>query len=76
MISEFNIKKLQKYRDNLLKGRIIFLSASFPRKDREKDKEFFREYSPDDITDAVNALVRAVLSAGGKLIFGGHPTIT
>ncbi|MDJ0899796.1 MAG: hypothetical protein QNJ55_13395 [Xenococcus sp. MO_188.B8] len=72
MMSELDIKKIQ----NLLKGRVIFLSASFPRKDREKEQKFFRKYSPDDITDAVNALVRAVLSAGGKLIFGGHPTIT
>ncbi len=54
-------------------GRHVFLSASFPSGKRAV------AVSPFDaagIADAVSAVVRAVLSNGGKLLFGGHPTIS
>ena len=51
----------------------IFLSASFPSGNRG---ERFRPYDPSGIADAVSAFTRAILSGNGKLVFGGHPTIT
>lgn len=56
-----------------LKDHFVFLSASLPRADREK---YFRTARPFDITDATIAAVRAVFGASGKLVFGGHPTIS
>lgn len=51
----------------------IFLSASFPSGDRG---ERFRPYDASGIADAVSAFARAILAGNGKLVFGGHPTIT
>lgn len=51
----------------------IFLSASFPSGERGQN---FEPYSAHAIADAVSAVVRAVLRSEGKLLFGGHPTIT
>ena len=56
-----------------LAGNHVFLSASFPSGDRGKK---FEPYSAGAIADAVSAVVRAVLRNEGKLLFGGHPTIT
>ena len=56
-----------------LAGRHVFLSASFPS---GKRGEKVRPFDPSGIADAVSAVVRAVLVHGGKLVFGGHPTIT
>ena len=56
-----------------LAGRHVFLSASFPSGERGKEVE---PYDPQAIADAVSAVVRAVFVEGGKLLFGGHPTIT
>ena len=54
-------------------GRHVFLSASFPSGERgEKVKPF----DASAIADAVTAVVRAVLANKGKLLIGGHPTIT
>ena len=56
-----------------LANRHVLLSASFPSGERAV------EVSPFDasaIADAVTAVVRAVFVSGGKLLFGGHPTIT
>ncbi len=58
----------------VLKGKKIFLSASFPKKDR--DQKFYESANPFNITDAVVALARAVFSRSGKIVFGGHPTIS
>ena len=58
---------------NVLAGRHIFLSASFPSGRRGKAVE---PYDPSAVADAVTALVRAVLSRHGRLLLGGHPTIT
>lgn len=51
----------------------VFLSASFPSGPRAAG---FEPFDPGAIADAVTALVRAVLVAKGRLLFGGHPTIT
>ena len=51
----------------------VFLSASFPS---GPHAESFKPFDPAAIADAVTALVGAVLVAKGRLLFGGHPTIT
>ena len=56
-----------------LEQRHVFLSASFPSGERGAD---FEPFDPGAIADAVTAVVRAVLVAKGRLLFGGHPTIT
>ncbi len=58
---------------NALAGRHVFLSASFPSGERG---ETVGPSDPSGVADAVTALVRAVLSRNGRLLFGGHPTIT
>lgn len=54
-------------------GRRLFLSASFPEGTRG---EPYRPFDVGAISDAVVALTRAVLRAGARLAFGGHPTIS
>ncbi len=56
-----------------LERRRVLLSASFPSGVRG---ERFTPYDADAVADAVTALVGAVLAANGRLVFGGHPTIT
>ena len=56
-----------------LAGRHVFLSASFPSGKRGEEVQPF---DASGIADAVTAVVRAVLLNRGKLLFGGHPTIT
>ena len=56
-----------------LAGRHVFLSASFPSGERAEE---VRPFDAPAIADAVSAVVRAVLLNGGKLLFGGHPTVT
>ena len=56
-----------------LAGRHVFLSAGFPSGDRG---EAVRPFDASAIADAVTAVVRSVLSVDGKLLFGGHTTIT
>jgi SLOG cluster3 family len=56
-----------------LRGAFVFLSASFPKGERA---EAFPPASAGEITDAVTAVARGVLASGGRLVFGGHPTIT
>lgn len=58
---------------NSLSGRKIFLSASFPHGPRG---ERFPPAQPSAIADAVTSVVRAVFEADGRLVFGGHPTIS
>jgi hypothetical protein len=54
-----------------LKSVAIFLGASIPDQGR-----WSGDFDPREITDAVVAAARAVLSAGGTLVSGAHPTIT
>ena len=56
-----------------LVDRHVFLSAGFPSGERGQR---FRPFDAAAIAEAVTAIVRAVLANGGKLLFGGHPTIT
>jgi len=59
---------------DLLKDRTVFLSASFPS--RERAPHFFETADPNEITQALVAACRAVLSAEGRIVFGGHPSVT
>ncbi len=55
--------------------RTIFLSASVPSLARAE--RFRREkYSAFEIEQAVTSLARAVFTRRGRLVFGGHPTIS
>lgn len=56
-----------------LDGARVFLSASFPSGERG---ERFRPYDVGAIAEAVTAVSQAVLVAGGRLVFGAHPTIS
>lgn len=56
-----------------LNGQSIFISASFPSGERGRE---FEPYDAAAIADAVTALLRAVFVANGRIVFGGHPTIT
>jgi hypothetical protein len=58
---------------NGLKNQSVFLSASFPFGNRADN---FPQADPFEITDAVVALARSVFGARGRLVFGGHPTIS
>ncbi|GAS90711.1 SLOG domain-containing protein [Mycolicibacterium brisbanense] len=53
-----------------LAGRTVFLSASIPNPARWPGP-----YDPLEITDAVVAVGRAILSAGARLATAAHPTI-
>jgi hypothetical protein len=58
-----------------LRGRAIFVSASVP--DLSKDPRFRPgENSHIEVEEAVVSLARAVFSEGGRLVFGGHPSIS
>lgn len=54
----------------VLAGRSVFLSASIPTRER-----WDGEFNAREITDAVVAASRAVLTAGGVLVTAAHPTI-
>jgi hypothetical protein len=58
---------------NELQGASVFLSASFPSDD-ERGRRFPAD--PGLISDAVAAVSTAILRSGGRLVSGGHPTIT
>jgi hypothetical protein len=51
----------------------VFLAASFPSGERAEEVQPF---DPLAIADAVSALARAVFVAEGRLVFGGHPTVS
>lgn len=58
-----------------LRGRSLFLSASVP--DRKRDRQFSRiADAPFHVEQAVISLARAVFCEGGRLVFGGHPSIS
>lgn len=54
-----------------LQGRVVFLSASIPDATR-----WHGPFGDREITDAVTAAGRAVLTASGRLVTGGHPAIS
>ncbi len=57
-----------------LNGAMIFLSASFPKAGRSQ--KYAQTADDAEITAAVVALVRAVLQAQGRIVFGGRPDIS
>ena len=59
---------------DILKNKTIFLSASFPSLDRSR--EFFENSDPDEITQALVSACRAIFSMNGRIVFGGHPSVT
>lgn len=66
-----------------LNGAAVFLSASVPdpRRDRKflagpVDELLMLRLIDQRVFDAVQSLVAQVLAAGGRLVHGGHPTIT
>src|SRR5205823_12719237 len=69
LTKELDIEQL-----NLLNSCTVFLSASFPS--RERSARFFESADPNEITQALVAACRAVLSASGRIVFGGHPSVT
>lgn len=58
-----------------LRGKTLFLSASVPNHTREKRYRRI-ESAHIEIEEAVISLARAVLSEEGRLVFGGHPSIS
>lgn len=59
----------------ILRGRTVFLSASVPAGDRSEEYRVDSEIA-DRIESAVIATARAVLGRGGRLVLGGHPSIS
>lgn len=55
-----------------LDGRYVFISASFP----EAPPEYSEGPDSRDLLDAVASLARAILGADGRIVFGGHPSIS
>lgn len=56
-----------------LGGKRVFLSSSLPSGARGEE---VKPYDPPAIVNAIVAISRAVLRSGGRLVSGGHPTIT
>jgi len=66
------MRRLDRDRPGILSGHRVFLSASVPTRvpfERKPD-------APFQIEQAVASLVRAVFAEGGRLVFGGHPSIS
>ena len=57
-----------------LRRHLVFLSASFPSSDR--DSRYFETTDPDELTQAIVSLARATFAADGRLLFGGHPSVS
>jgi hypothetical protein len=57
----------------MLKGSAVFLSASFPS---PGSPTYYHSADPDEMTQAIVALARAVLAVQAGLVFGGHPTVS
>lgn len=60
--------------NDALLGKSVLLSASFPAKDR--NPVFYQTAEPDELSQAIVALARAVFALRGKLTFGGHPSVS
>jgi hypothetical protein len=52
-------------------GDIIFLSASVPYRE-----EWIGDSRPAEIEEAIVSIARAVFARGGRLLFGGHPSVS
>ena len=53
-----------------LRGKCVFLSASIPDPERWRG-----DFDPLEITDAVVATIRTILTSGGRVVTAAHPTI-
>ena len=68
-------KQLKHQQGTSLRGRTVFLSGSIPTPERSKDYQRVED-APFKIEEAVISLARSVFFEGGKLVFGGHPSIS
>ncbi len=59
-----------------LEGRTIFLSASYPEPGTNWPDCYKDTLNPGLIAQGVKAILKAVFLRRGKVVFGGHPTIT
>jgi hypothetical protein len=59
-----------------LEGKTVFLSASYPEAGVNWPHEYRDTLNPGLIAQGVKALLKAVFMRRGKVVFGGHPTIT
>ena len=66
-----SLKIVQLVQAGPLRGTRVFLSSSIPDPAR-----WLGAFDPREITDAVVAAARAVLTAGGVIVTGAHPTIS
>ena len=57
-----------------LNDKFIFLSVSLPSADRHQ--KYYLNTNPLNITNAVVSFIESILKSYGKIIFGGHPTIS
>jgi len=53
------------------KGDFVFLSASVPYREGWRE-----DAKPAEIEEAIVCLARAVFTRGGRLLFGGHPSVS
>jgi hypothetical protein len=60
--------------NNQLNDKFIFLSVSLPSADRHQN--YYLNTNPLNITNAVVSFIESILKRNGKIIFGGHPTIS
>jgi len=60
--------------NNQLNDKFIFLSVSLPSADRHQ--KYYLNTNPLNITNAVVSFIENILKRNGKIIFGGHPTIS
>jgi hypothetical protein len=52
-------------------GDIVFLSASVPTR-----PAWLQQSRPSEIEEAIVSIARAVFARGGRLLFGGHPSVS
>ena len=60
--------------NNQLNDKFIFLSVSLPSADRHQ--KYYLNTNPLNITNAVVSFIESILKRNGRIIFGGHPTIS
>jgi hypothetical protein len=60
--------------NNQLSDKFLFLSVSLPSADRHQN--YYLNTNPLNITNAVVSFIESILKRNGKIIFGGHPTIS
>ena len=56
-----------------LRGKVVLLSASCPAPNQADE---FEPPDPVEVDAAVSAITHSILAVGGRIAFGGHPTIS